>query len=101
MAGPIILSSDYWSATRTGEGDTIVEASPIPNFPCALYPQHKTEPSGKSTQLSAPPADSSVAFAIPEIATGVGESIVVSSPSCPKSLYPQHETVLAPIIAQT
>src|SRR5215469_7950029 len=68
---------------------------PSPSSPKTLEPQASRWPAPVSARLNTPPPMSLVTFLTEDgmvILTGVSRSIVVPSPSCPKSLSPQAST---------
>src|SRR5262249_11393703 len=66
---------------------------PMPSCPYLLSPQHWTVPAFVNAHVCTPRAEP---FATPELrpdtSRGMDVLAIVPSPSCPKSLYPQHST---------
>src|SRR5690606_11883435 len=63
------------------------------SWPDAPSPQQTMLVSSRTAHACRPPALTDVASPSPPTSTGLAESAVVPSPSCPLSFLPQHATV--------
>jgi hypothetical protein len=78
--------------TGTGTSESVVV--PSPRSPNSLDPQQSIVPEASTAHGEAPsPLVTLIALVMPVTATGMSESVVVPSPSCPSPLYPQQCTV--------